>query len=161
MPSVSYHLPSAPATWPVWSGRNGLVPTNLNLLPSETSFNESIMENTFFMEVTAELSQVDRSREESALSSAKARVMFVTFETSHPETFSFVSDVQFWKAWFMSVRLRVFQVDRSSVSREVQSENMQLIAWHFDMSSLETSAVFMFRSSANQCPVPIGEMPSS
>ena len=93
---MSYHLPSAPVTWPVWSGRNGLVPTNLNLLPSETSFNESIMEKASFMEVTAELSQVDRSREESALSSAKARVMFVTFETSHPETFSFVSDVQFW-----------------------------------------------------------------
>ena len=161
MPSVSYHLPSAPVTWPVWSGRNGLVPTNLNLLPSETSLNESIMENTSFMEVTAELSQVDRSREESALSSAKARVMFVTFETSHPETFSFVSDVQFWKAWFMPVRLRVFQVDRSREVREVQLVNMQLIVLHFDMSSFETSAVFMLRSSANQNPVSIGEMPSS
>ena len=113
------------------------------------------------MEVTDELSQVDRSSEESALSSEKTRSMFVTLETSHPETFSFVRDVQFWKAWFMLVRLRVSQAERSSVSREVQSENMQLIVWHFDMSSLETSAVFMFRSSANQCPVPIGEMPSS
>ena len=113
------------------------------------------------MEVTAELSQVDRSREESALSSAKARVMSVTFETSHPETFSFVSDVQFWKAWFMSVRLRVFQVDRSREVREVQLVNMQPIVLHFDMSSFETSAVFMLRSSANQNPVSVGEMPSS
>ena len=53
-----------------------MVPTNLNLLPNEISFKESIWRKASFMEVVAELSQVDRSREPSALSSAKASCMF-------------------------------------------------------------------------------------
>ena len=66
----------------------------MNLLPNEISLRESIWRKASFMEVVAELSQVDRSREPSAVSSAKASCMFVTFETSHPETFNLVSDAQ-------------------------------------------------------------------
>ena len=87
--------------------------------------------------------------------------MFVTFETSHPETFNSVSDAQCWKAWLMFARLLVSQPERSSVSREMQSVNMHSIVLHLDMSSFETSAVFRLRTPANQNAVPVGAMPLS